>query len=150
MIKKLPRRTPALADMIRDISATPAQLADALHLDKSTIYRWISVGQAPRTAELAIYWLTRWGQSDIDAELWNAANVYRGFAYALEREVTQLRDDIARLGQLGDYGSANDPVGGIHRRYGLDGASTDQALITSDLAAIIEHGNGPRFDRMSR
>ncbi len=150
MIRKMPRRTPALGDMISDISATPAQLADALHVDKSTVYRWLSVGQAPRCAELAIYWLTRWGKSEIDAEMWNAASVYRGFAYALERENMQLREDVARLGQLGDYGSANDPVRGLTVRYGLDGANHDGARMISDLAAIIEHGQRPRLDRIGR
>jgi predicted DNA-binding transcriptional regulator AlpA len=128
MLKKLPRRTPPLADMISDLSATPAQVAQALHVDKSTIYRWLTVGKAPRCAELSIYWLTRWGQSEIDTEMWNAANVYRGFAYALERENMQLREDVARLLQLGEYGSANDPINGSIARYGLDGANKNGSI----------------------
>lgn len=109
MILKTPRRLPTLADMIRDMSATPAQVAKALDVNLSTVYRWLATGKAPRGHMLALYWMTRWGQSEIDAEMWNRANVYEGFAKALERELRELQESILHLGQIGDFGSANDP-----------------------------------------
>ncbi len=110
MIRKMPRRFPALADMLRDLSVTPAELAKALGVNKSTVYRWLDTGQAPRTAMLAIYWATSWGQSELDAETFNRANLYQSLAEALRHEVRKLEQQIQRLSQTGLYGSANDPL----------------------------------------
>ena len=109
MIQKMQRRLPTLADMLRDLSATPEQIAKALHVNQSTVYRWITADKAPRPAMLALYWMTRWGQSEIDAELWNRASVYEGLAKALELELYKLQSSMVHLGQIGDFGSANDP-----------------------------------------
>jgi predicted DNA-binding transcriptional regulator AlpA len=108
--------------MMEDLAATPQDIAAALHVSQSTVYRWLTVGNAPRAPSLALYWMTRWGLSEIDAELCNAAAVYRGLAESLERELWQMRQDIDKAGRLGDYGSANDPVRGMTGRYGLDDA----------------------------
>jgi predicted DNA-binding transcriptional regulator AlpA len=117
MIKKMPRRLPTLADMLRDLSATPEDIATALHVNASTVYRWINQDRAPRPAMLALYWMTRWGQSEINAELWNRANVYEGLAKAMERELYNMQSSILRLGQIGEFGSANDPLQ-THRAHG--------------------------------
>lgn len=118
MILKMPRSLPTLADMIRDLSATPEQIAKALHVNPSTVYRWISQDKAPRPASLALYWMTRWGQSELDAEMWNRANVYEGMAKALEREMWLMQEAVLKLGQIGEFGSANDPLK-THRAHGL-------------------------------
>lgn len=118
MILKMPRRLPTLADMIRDLSATPEQIAKALHVNPSTVYRWISQDNVPRPACLALYWMTRWGQSEIDAEWWNRANIYEGLAKALERELYNVQKSILKLGAIGEFGSANDPLK-THRAHGL-------------------------------
>lgn len=150
MILKTPRRIPALADMIRDLSATPDQIATALDVNRSTVYLWLRTGKAPRAAMLALYWMTRWGLSEIDAELYNAAQVYRGLAQALERELWQVTQHIQKLGQLGEFGSANDPVSGLRTRFGLDGAATFQQIEGDTLATRSQAGPGPRFEAHGR
>jgi len=150
MILKTPRRLPALADMIRDLSATPDQIATALDVHRSTVYLWLRNGYAPRPAMLALYWMTRWGLSEIDAELWNAASVYRGLSQALERELWQVTQHIQQLDQLGDFGSANDPVSGLRSRYGLDGAATFQPVEGDTLATRSQAGSGRGFEAHRR
>jgi len=147
---KAPRRLPTLADMIRDLEASPREVGHALDVSESTVYRWVNVGTAPRAPMLALYWLTRWGRSDIDAELWNRATVYQGLAQAMERELWAMQQDIQRLGQIGDYGSANDPVSQITRRFGLDGAGTFKAMEPTAHATISHSGTEPRFVRSRR
>ena len=146
----MPKRFPTLADMIRDLNATPREVAKALDVGESTVYRWLSIGIAPKPAMLALFWLTRWGESQIDVELWNRANVYQGLASALERKMWDLLEDIDRLGKIGDYGSANDPVSRLTRRYGLDGAGTFEPVEGTPLATINQAGHDPRFDRSKR
>lgn len=150
MIRKLPKQLPTMAAMLADIQATPAQTAKALGVSVSTVYRWAATNRAPRIARLAIYWCTRWGQSDIDAELWNRAQTYQGFAECLSREISTLIDHIEDLGKIGDYGSANDPAPHIGRRFSLDGAETFRAVQGLELATISHDTQRPKVLQAKR
>lgn len=121
------RRLPSLTEMAIDLQATPAELASYWGVSKSTAYRWLSVGNAPRAAMLALYWLTRWGLSELDADTHNRANVFEGLAQALQRELWRQREDFTRLARIGHYGSANDPLPHVAPLLGLDDAGTLEA-----------------------
>lgn len=128
MLYKTPRRLPALADMIRDLNASPSDVARVLHVSTSTVYRWLDDGQGPRPAALALFWLTSWGQDELSAEQADRANVYQGLAEALQRHVRTLETELQRLSQIGHYGSANDPSQRFAARFGLDDAATVEAM----------------------
>lgn len=113
--------------MVEDLNATPADVAKALDVGVSTVYRWLQQNNAPRPAMLALYWLSTWGQSAINCEMHNRATVFEGLAKALERELWQQRKDLAKLAQIGHYGSANDPLPHVAPLLGLDDARTLEA-----------------------
>lgn len=120
MLNRLPKRMPSFGDMLADLgSAHPRDVAKALGVNPGTVRRWIREGDAPRPAALALFWVTRWGQQWADADLFNLAQVHMGLSAARLRELEQaqaeierLREQISRLGRLGEFGSANDPVQG--------------------------------------
>jgi hypothetical protein len=96
--------------MARDLGVNAVQLSQALDVGQSTAYRWLAHNSAPKTALLAVFWLTTWGRSTLDAEAHNRANVYQGLAEAFERELWRQQQDFAKLANIGEYGSANDPL----------------------------------------
>lgn len=102
--------------MIDDLAATPAQVAKALQISESTVYRWLARGAAPRAAELALYWITRWGRAELDASLEYQARNALGLARCLQENVTQLEYRLARVAAIGDFGAANDPAPGAPTR----------------------------------
>lgn len=128
MLYKMPTRLPALAEMARDLNAKPADIARALGVAQSSVYRWLEHGQGPRPAALALYWLTTWGQNDLSVEQHNRAQAYQGLAESLQRHIGTLETEVHRLSQIGHYGSANDPSQRYAARFGLDDAATVEAM----------------------
>lgn len=110
----LPRHLPALSLMLQDIGnpSAPA-IAKALGVNESTVYRWKAEDKAPRAALLALYYATSWGQSDVNCQAENDAQLYFGYVAALRAELAQANAKLERLGQIGEFGSANDPVPGV-------------------------------------
>ena len=116
MLNRLPTPTqlPPFELMLADIgNPTAHQLARALDVTPMTVRRWRSAGTAPRPVLLAIFWLTRWGMSIVDCEAENAARLHAGMAVGLRREVQTLNGQLAQLGRIADFGSANDPAPGV-------------------------------------
>jgi hypothetical protein len=87
-----------------------ADLAKCFDVHPCTVDRWIKTDTMPRTAQLALFWLTRWGMGAVDAEATNQARMYAGLAACRATEVKTLQQTIERLLRLADFGSANDPV----------------------------------------
>lgn len=109
-IEKLPRQLPLLSQMLADLgSPRPAALARALGVSERTAWRWVAADDAPRSALLALYWLTAWGWSEVVSDAQQTITLARGMADCLGRELTAARAEIARLRAIGYYGSANDP-----------------------------------------
>lgn len=108
---------PPFEMMVRDVPATPDQVARHLDITPATLRRWCAHG-APRLAQLALFFETRWGRSVADTEAANWGAVYYRKAMALERENATLRAQLLQLEmQLaeGGAGAANAPfwrVGG--------------------------------------
>lgn len=106
-----PRQLPELEAIVRDIGQpAPGVIARALGVSERTVYGWQAAGQAPRPAHLALYWETRWGRSQIDAQAVNGERWARGQVQALEREKATLLARVAYLESVGDFGSANAPT----------------------------------------
>lgn len=111
MLNRLPRQMPPLAAMLEDIgNPKPPQLARALGVSTRTVQRWLSDEQAPRTAMLAIFWLTRWGRSQVNCEAVNEAAMFAGLVSSLQRRVEDLQRQVDHLRRIGDFGAANDPA----------------------------------------
>lgn len=111
MLRRLPKAPPALSLMLADIgSPVPEALASAFGVTAATARRWIQEDQAPLPVQLALFWLTRWGTSEIDACAHNDAVLAGREAIRLRGEVEALRAQLDSVGRIADFGSANDPL----------------------------------------
>ncbi len=121
MLNRLPKVTPPLNEMMADCgNATPKQIGKALGVNERTVKRWLSTGEAPKSALLALFWVTRWGLQWADVEVFNLAQLHISASDTLKcelakagAEIQALREQIVHLGRLGDFGSANDPAPGV-------------------------------------
>lgn len=87
-LNKLPKYTPPLSLMLSDLgNPHPRHIAKALGVSTRTVYLWLSRDEAPRPASLALFWLTRWGQQWLDADLFNLSTAAQGHAAALARQL---------------------------------------------------------------
>lgn len=73
------------------------------------MWGWVSAGQCPRPAHLALFWVSRWGVSIIHAEAHNEAKFHAAHAAALKRENAALVAQVAALSRL-TAGAANAPL----------------------------------------
>ncbi|MDN3923324.1 hypothetical protein [Roseateles violae] len=111
MLNRLPSpvQCPPLSQLLSDLcDPTPRQLARALGVSAGTVSRWIRQDDAPRPVLLALFWLTRWGVSRIDAEAHNSAAMHAAIAASLRTEAERLRRELARVVAAADFGCAND------------------------------------------
>ena len=114
-IEQAPRRLPVWQSILEDLSNPPApRVARVLGTGVRTVYRWNAAGRAPRSAQLALFWLTRWGRASVHAQATNDAMVACGLVSALRRDVARLEAERAHLLAIG-FGSANDPLIGAPR-----------------------------------
>jgi hypothetical protein len=137
---KAPSQLPPLSLLIDDLpTRCLRQLARHLGISERTVKRYQEQDQAPRLVMLALFWETRWGQSVLDAEIFNRDQVQRGLVGALQRENAQLRATVARLVAAGDYGAANDPLWGV---AACEGAKAGPAAIhrPASAAAAVRTG----------
>lgn len=108
---------PSFDVMLRDLPATPGQVARHLDLTPATLARYARQG-APRAVALACFWETRWGRSAADTEATNWGAQFYRLAQSLERENATLKAQLQQLELLlaqGGAGAANAPfwrVGG--------------------------------------
>lgn len=110
----LPRSVPALSQMLEDIGNPSARLvARALGVHPRTVERWMEQDTAPRAALLALFYATQWGRSAVNCQAENDAQLFFGYAAALRTELDAANAKLARLGQIGEFGSANDPAQGV-------------------------------------
>lgn len=107
----LPRTTPTLPAMLADIGEPSVKsLAAAFGVDRKTAGRWVRQGTAPRSVLLALFYVTRWGRSQVHCQAENDARAQAALAFALRAELDKANALLAQLGHIGDFGSANDPA----------------------------------------
>lgn len=114
-IDKAPKALPVWESIIDDLGYPPAhRVARVLGVGRSTVYRWNAEGHGPRIACLALFWLTRWGRSQVDTQATNDAVLHVQLARslgeerdklvrqveALDRENRELTYDLARTKML--------------------------------------------------
>lgn len=110
MLARLPRQLPLLSLMLDNLGNPSAEtVARALGVGVRTVRRWIADDAAPRPALLALFWLTRWGASELECDAHNAATMAASHVTSLKAENAALRAALARRDALAGYGSANDP-----------------------------------------
>lgn len=110
-IEQLPRSLPIWQAILDDLgNPHPARVARLLGLGVRTVYRYNRDGQAPRSVCLALFWLTRWGRSQVYSQAVNDCQVAVAYASAIERELHQARAALAHVLALNEHGAANSPV----------------------------------------
>ncbi len=109
-IDHMPSHVPIWHLMMDDLCNPPAQrVARVLGLSLRSIQRYNATGYAPRHVCLALFWLTRWGRSHVNAQAENAASLTASYFRSLKERVTELEAHVEHLIQIGDFGSANQP-----------------------------------------
>jgi hypothetical protein len=88
----------------------PHRVAKVLGVGVRTVYRWNRTGSPPRSAALALFWLTRWGRSEVYAQAVRDCQVAVSYAQAIESELTKARLQLAHVLALSETGSANEPL----------------------------------------
>lgn len=97
-LDQAPKSLPVWESILEDLGAPAApRIARALDVGASTVYRWNQTGTAPRMACLALFWLTRWGRSEVDARATNDAVMAVALARSLAEERNALRGRVAIL-----------------------------------------------------
>lgn len=116
MLNRLPRHMPPLPMMLADIgNPNPAELSKALGVSRASVYRWMRAEQAPHAVMLALFWLTRWGQSLAHCEAHNAATLHASMAAGLRFRIKDLQAQLDQIGRIADFGAANDPTPEVRR-----------------------------------
>lgn len=111
MLNRMPRRMPELATMLADIgNPSPEAVARALGVSTRSVQRWIAKEAAPRPVMVAIFWLTRWGMSSVNAEAVNLAALRSGEANVMRRKVEDLERKLVHLAKIADFSAANSPI----------------------------------------
>lgn len=68
MLNRLPRHLPDFGDLLADIgNPSDKAIARAFQVSLRTVQRWHKHG-APRAVCLSLFWLTRWGLSELDSD----------------------------------------------------------------------------------
>jgi hypothetical protein len=110
----MPRTLPSLGEMLIDIgNPHPKAIAKALKVTERSVWRWKAADKAPHSVMLAIFWITRWGRSEVDAAAQNDAMRFASLARCLQDELDAIQARLARVAQIGDFGSSNDPAPGF-------------------------------------
>jgi len=137
----MPKTLPPWHSLMADLGhPKPALVARALGVGQSSVYRWNRAGKAPRMASLAVYWLTRWGRSEIDTRATNDALLALALVRSLTDENAALRVQPARQGDC--LRPANAGCGGEETRVQ---DSTSRTAITN--FALVGTKTSPPFAR---
>ena len=110
-IEQAPASLPLWQLIMEDLNhPPPRRVARVLGISERTVYRYNSLGDAPRPCLMSLYWLTRWGRSSVHAQATNDAIVACGYVSALRSQVQRLEGQVAHLLALGQSGAANQPL----------------------------------------
>jgi len=110
-IDHAPRALPIWQTILDDLGDPPVhRIARTLGVSMRTVYRWNSAQEAPRCAAMALFWLTRWGQSHVHAEAVRDAQLACGYVDSLRRELDSARQELAYVVKLQTTGASNEPL----------------------------------------
>jgi hypothetical protein len=107
----MPTRLPAFDAILSDLGAPDADaIGTALRVHPATVRRWLRDGEAPHVVKFALFWMTKWGMSLIEANAYNDALNSQRIALLREGEAEVLRANLRQIERIADFGSANDPL----------------------------------------
>lgn len=113
----VPSALPTLAAILEDLGEPDAEaIGAALQVHPTSVRRWVREGDAPHAVKLALFWMTRWGISTVEANAQNDAINSQRVARLRELEAEQLREDLRHVERIADFGSANDPLPNVQAR----------------------------------
>ncbi len=102
-------KVPPLSHILEDLNyPDAAEVAKFLNVHPATVHRWIREDRAPKTARLALYWLTPYARATIYHDEEHRAALHAGLVRALQEELQALKKEMARVLALADFGCAND------------------------------------------
>ena len=111
MLNRLPDNLPSWNLMLDDIGAPSSrQVAKKLQVSERRVRAWCKSDDAPHLARLSVYWLTRWGQSAVNAEAVNLSDLHVAMARCAGTELASARRKLAHLERIADFGCANMPL----------------------------------------
>jgi hypothetical protein len=144
-VEHAPQALPIWHTILEDLgNPPPARIARVLGLGRRTIYRYNHTGRAPRHVCLALFWLTRWGRSQVYCQAVHDCQVAVSYANCLEADLAQVRDQLAHVLKLNQAGAANDAIEGFFpfiRQIHRESASpTPQAVPTTDTSKAPSTG----------
>lgn len=87
----------------------PKSVSKYLKVTERTVWRWLSEGNVPRAAVLALYWETQYGRSQIFTDQVNEIRALYGQVRLLQEQYVRAKDLVAGLRKL-HTGGANEPV----------------------------------------
>jgi hypothetical protein len=104
-----PRYLPPLSELLPEVlNPTLPELAKFWGVSPRTARRWVKADKAPRSAMVALYWMTWIGWQEIDHYKHRDFVTFKGLAEARADQVAKLQKELARVLQAGDFGCAND------------------------------------------
>ena len=99
---------PTLTMILQDLGhPTPRAVAQFVGVGHRTVRRWVAAGSAPRPVMLALYWLTRWGRSQVDCQATNNARQAWAELQAARSVLLATEKQNAHLLRVGEFGAAN-------------------------------------------
>lgn len=106
-----PKNLPTWPQLMADLHHPSArELARFLDVSERTVYGWKARAHAPRPVLMALFWESSYGRSLADCDLFNTVSVWKNLSESLRLENENLRRRIARLEQIGEFGTANAPA----------------------------------------
>ena len=105
-----PKETPGICQMLDDIGASDDHVALHLGVRIQSVRVWRRQDAGPRAAKLALFYETQWGRQFVAGQVEDDALFFGRAAVHFHAEAERLRVLLAKLGGLGDFGSANDPA----------------------------------------
>jgi len=100
---------PSVLQLLESISYPDASVAEYLGVTTTTLRRYAATERAPKAAKLALFWLSPWGKSHLDADTANAISMHVQLNRILRNENAALKNYIRQLEQVGSFGAANAP-----------------------------------------
>ena len=110
-LHRAPAALPIWQRILEDLgNPHPKEIARVLGLGVRTVYRYNREAQAPRHVCLALFWMTRWGHSQVHCQAVNDCTLAVTYANAIEAELKQARTQLAHVLAISETGAANHPL----------------------------------------
>lgn len=91
-LDQAPLQWPILSAILEDLgNPPPKRIASFLGVTPDTVRRWKRQDAFPKSAAIALFWLTKWGQSWIHTQAVNDAQLAASYLDAVRQENDSLR-----------------------------------------------------------